>query len=157
MKCNFPSKIPCFPCLRFKSTNFLDSRIVPHFFEGPQYSYRATAMGVRLGNLDQRSHGSQDPEYSLTRACRSVLAVGKELIEGCFSNSKYLNPPGLGVGYVLFLFIILPEILMRDTNEILMRDIFQECDSSLFSINSSNENLFKERGYMFSRKVEGRA
>lgn len=90
-------------------------------------------MGVRLGNLDQRSHGSQDPEYSLTRACRSVPAVGKELIEGCFSNSKYLNPPGLG-GYVLFLFIILPEILMRDTNEILMRDTYSRSVIALSSV-----------------------
>lgn len=58
--------------------------------ESPQY-YRTAAMGVRLGN-DQRFHGSQDLEYSIIRALRSISAEGKEFTDVCFPNSKYLNP-----------------------------------------------------------------
>lgn len=76
-------------------------------------------MGVRLGYLDQRSHGSQDPEYSIIRAQRSLSEEWRELTEGCLPNPKYLNPPSLGVDYLFgfCLFIILPDMLMRETNE----------------------------------------
>lgn len=73
-------------------------------------------MEVRLGNLDQRSHGFQDPEYSIIRALRSLSEEWSELTEGCFPHPKFFNPPSFEVD-LKKLFIILPEILMRDTNE----------------------------------------
>lgn len=60
----------------------------PFTFECPPYPHRAAAMGVRLGNLDQRSHGSQDPggksclgNYSIIRALSSLSAEGRVLSE----------------------------------------------------------------------------